>query len=237
MAVFHRTGEKTNNLFSVDRLTLGKMQNPIRGIPPRGRRCCDCRRSRIPDHPCLGQCSCAGRCSDLRPGLAGDVHRLVSLSLHPLGPTVEDPPAESRPLDDLSSRGRHLHSRRHCRPRRCVPGGQPERALGHSGNRDRHEVSASECQNMALGVIAALDGLDCDRLGAADRRGTRVERRGSDPPWGSLLHGRGSDLPDQVAKTPTQELLLPRVVPRSRGHGKRPPLHGDLDLRHPGDRL
>lgn len=32
MAVFHRTGEKTNNLFSVDRLTLGKMQNPIRGF-------------------------------------------------------------------------------------------------------------------------------------------------------------------------------------------------------------
>ena len=30
--MFHRTGEKTNNLFSVDRLTLGKMQNPIRGF-------------------------------------------------------------------------------------------------------------------------------------------------------------------------------------------------------------
>lgn len=32
MTVFHRTGEKTNNLFSMDRLTLGKMQNPIRGF-------------------------------------------------------------------------------------------------------------------------------------------------------------------------------------------------------------
>lgn len=32
MTVFHRTGEKTNTLFSVDRLTLGKMQNPIRGF-------------------------------------------------------------------------------------------------------------------------------------------------------------------------------------------------------------
>jgi hemolysin III len=32
MTVFHRTGEKTNNLFSVNRLTLGKMQNPIRGF-------------------------------------------------------------------------------------------------------------------------------------------------------------------------------------------------------------
>jgi len=32
MTVFHRTGKKTNNLFSVDRLTLGKMQNPIRGF-------------------------------------------------------------------------------------------------------------------------------------------------------------------------------------------------------------
>ncbi len=30
--MFHRTGEKTNNLFSVDRLTLGRMQNPIRGF-------------------------------------------------------------------------------------------------------------------------------------------------------------------------------------------------------------
>ncbi len=30
--MFHRTGEKTNNLFSVNRLTLGKMQNPIRGF-------------------------------------------------------------------------------------------------------------------------------------------------------------------------------------------------------------
>jgi hemolysin III len=32
MTMFHRTGEKTNNLFSVDRLTLGRMQNPIRGF-------------------------------------------------------------------------------------------------------------------------------------------------------------------------------------------------------------
>ena len=32
MTVFHRTGEKANSLFSMDRLTLGKMQNPIRGF-------------------------------------------------------------------------------------------------------------------------------------------------------------------------------------------------------------
>lgn len=32
MTVFHGTGEKANSLFSMDRLTLGKMQNPIRGF-------------------------------------------------------------------------------------------------------------------------------------------------------------------------------------------------------------
>ena len=30
--MFHGTGEKANSLFSMDRLTLGKMQNPIRGF-------------------------------------------------------------------------------------------------------------------------------------------------------------------------------------------------------------
>ena len=32
MTMFHGTGEKANSLFSMDRLTLGKMQNPIRGF-------------------------------------------------------------------------------------------------------------------------------------------------------------------------------------------------------------
>lgn len=32
MTMFHGTGEKANSLLSMDRLTLGKMQNPIRGF-------------------------------------------------------------------------------------------------------------------------------------------------------------------------------------------------------------
>ncbi len=44
------------------------------------------------------------------------------------------------------------------------------RALGHRGDRDCSEIPASECQDLALGVTPAFHGMDSARLGARDRR-------------------------------------------------------------------